>query len=82
MEEILYFAMGSVVGAALLPRVRPVLLGIMTVGYKVADTVSAKTAGQRKNVEGRFAHWRQDWDAFVAEARDRARAKREATAKS
>jgi hypothetical protein len=82
MEEILYFVVGSAVGAAVLPRIRPVLLGIMTAGYKVANTVSAKTADQRKNVEGRFAHWRKDWGAFLDEARNRARAKPEAAAKS
>jgi hypothetical protein len=84
MEEILYLALGTVAGAVITPRIRPMLLGITTVGFKVADAVSAKTAEQRKAIEGVFADWRKDWGGFVAEARERAHPKptKQATAKA
>ncbi len=75
MEEILYLALGTVAGAIITPRIRPALLGITTVGYKVADAVAATTSEQRKALGGAFAGWRKEWDGFFAEARERAHAK-------
>ena len=79
MEEILYIAAGSILGALVAPKIRPVLVGVMTAGYKVADVVCEKTSGQRKNVEGLFGRWRKDLSALATEAKERARCKCEST---
>jgi hypothetical protein len=63
MEETLLVLGGMVAGAVLIPVVvRPVLLGMVTTGYKFADVVASMAAAQRKNIEG-----------LLAEARNRAR---------
>ena len=84
MEEILYLAFGAVAGAVISPKIRPVLLGITTAGYKVADSVAAVTAEQRKAIGGHLAEWRKEWDGFLAEARERAhpKAMKQASAKA
>jgi hypothetical protein len=59
------FLMGIAVGAAgaaLAPRLKPVLLELATAGYKVIDAVAAKLAMKREDLED-----------LLAEAKARAR---------
>ena len=73
MEELFYVAIGSVVGAVVAPRIRPMLVGALAAGYKLADFASAQTAEQRKNLEAHLEAWRNEWEGFISEARARAR---------
>jgi hypothetical protein len=73
MEEVLWFAAGSVAGAALAKWGREVLMGAVTTAIVVGDAVAAGANRVAEVVATRTAEQRKQVGEFFAEAQEKAR---------